>query len=405
MAIDVLALASGVTGLADHRTLQANLTQPAGTLAARSGLFKADGAGALSTVSAMVARVAPLRAVIANTISASLGPYFIVSDANVDITFDNGEGAVPRVDRIIARVYDDDNDASGFTEGRIEYWKGQSGGSATAMPDNSLLLYEMTVPAGASAGGGGINFANAVDKRVYTTAHGGVIPVHNATDMAALTQYEGMVIYRVDIGAFYVSVGGTFRPRSVPNVASSGNLASSIVNAENGDLGVARDTSALWVHNGSTWVQPRIPFRHVGRAFATSGQSLADATWTAIALADESFDTGNFHSTSSNNSRVTPTVAGYYRFTGTGSFESQSTGVGLDVAIRKNGSDFQGSPVRIPGTSTIAAQQVSVIVSMNGSSDYVELMMRQDSAGSDNTQINDPFRPTLEWEYIGPTSY
>lgn len=404
MAVEVLALASGVTGLADHRLLEGNLVQSAGTLAIRSGVFKGEGAGALSTVSAMVARISPVRLVINNTISAALGSYLVVSDANVDITFDNGEGAVPRVDRIIARVRDDDNDGSGSTAGSIEYLKGQAGGSATAMPDNSLLLYEMTVPAGASAGGGGINFANAVDKKVYTTAHGGVIPVYNGTDMAAVTQYEGMVIYRVDIGAFYVSVGGTFRPRGVANVASSANLTA-IVNAENGDLGVTRDTGALWVHNGSTWVQPRIPFRHVGRAYATSGQSLADATWTAITLQDESFDTGNFHSTSSNQSRVTPSVAGYYRFTGTGSFESQSTGVGLDVGIRKNGSDFQGSPVRIPGTTTIAAQQVSVIVSMNGSSDYCELVMRQDSAGSDNTQINDPFRPTLEWEYIGPTSY
>jgi hypothetical protein len=405
MAVKVLALASGVTGLADHRILEANFAQPEGALTIRSGLFKSEGGGNLSTVSAMVARVAPLRAIIANSISASLGPYLLVSDANVDITFEAGEASVPRTDRIIARVRDNTNDGSGSTAGSVEYLKGQASGSATAMPNNSLLLYEMSIPAGASAGGGGVNFANAVNKRVYTTASGGIIPVANATDMSGITTpYEGMACYRIDIGILYIYVGGVWRPRGVASVASSSNLTD-VVNVENGNMAVARDTGAIYLYNGSTWVPPKRLAANVGRAKATSGQSLADATWTSIALADEDFDTGGYHSNVTNNTRVTPSVAGYYRFTGTGSFEAQTTPSGIDVAIRKNGSDFQGSPVRIPGTTTIAAQQVSVIVSMNGSTDYVELMMRQDSAGSDNTQINDPFRPTLEWEYIGPTSY
>jgi hypothetical protein len=140
----------------------------------------------------------------------------------------------------------------------------------------------------------------------------------------------------------------------------------------------------------------------IGKAVQGTSQTLADNTFTAITLGTEDFDTHNFHSTSSNTSRVTPTVAGYYRFSGTVSFESQTTGVGIDVHFRKNGTTELTPTVRIPGTSTIAAQQVTVLIPCNGSTDYVELMARQDSAGSDNTQVSLPITSVVEWEYSRP---
>lgn len=254
MATKVLALASGVTGLADHRILNGTLVTSSGGLDVRGGVFPgSSGDGALSTVSAMVARVGPLRCIISNTISLALGPYLLVSDANTDITFDNGEASVSRVDRIIARAYDDANDASGDTKGIIEYLKGQASGAATTLPNNSLLLYEMTVPAGASAGGGGINFANAVDKRVYTAAAGGIYPVASSTDMSAIASpYEGMSIYRTDLDVIYVYDGTNFKPRGQASVASSGNL-NDITNAWNGFLATTRDTAYIYEYDGTTW--------------------------------------------------------------------------------------------------------------------------------------------------------
>lgn len=254
MAIKVLALASSVTGLTDHRILNGAMLTSDGQLAVRGGVLPGATSGDLSTVSAMVARVAPVKVVIPNSISAALGPYVLVSDANVDITFDAGEAAVPRVDRVIARAYDDTNDGSGSTLGNIYYLKGTAGGSATALPNNSVLLYEMTIPAGASAGGGGVNFANAVDKRVYTVSQGGVIPIANATDMAAITNlYEGMTIYRNDLDTLYVGAGSNFYPRGQISVASSANLTD-ITNAYDGLLAVTRDTDYIYVYNGSTWI-------------------------------------------------------------------------------------------------------------------------------------------------------
>lgn len=254
MAIKVLALASGVTGLTDHRILNGSLLTSDGQLAVRGGVLPGATSGNLSTVSAMVARVAPLKVVIPNSISATLGPYVLVSDANVDITFDAGEAGVGRVDRIIARAYDNTNDGSGQTTGSVYYLKGQASGAATALPNNSVLLYEMTIPAGASAGGGGVNFANAVDKRVYTVAQGGIFPVANATDMAAITNgFEGMAIYRADLDTLFVHDGTNFKARGQVTVASSANLTD-ITNPWSGQTALTRDTGYTYVYNGSSWI-------------------------------------------------------------------------------------------------------------------------------------------------------
>jgi hypothetical protein len=254
MATKVLALASGVTGLADHRILNGAMVYPGGGLDVRAGVFPGPtGNGALSTVSAMVARVGPVRGIVSNSISLALGPYLIVSDANTDITFANGEASVSRVDRIILRAYDNANDASGDTKGIVEYLKGQASGSASALPNNSLLLYEMTVPAGASAGGGGVNFANAVDKRAYTGMSGGIIPIANATDMAAVANpYEGMAVYRTDLDTVYIHDGTNFKPRGQASVAAEANF-SDITNPWSGMVATTRNNGYIYVYDGSSW--------------------------------------------------------------------------------------------------------------------------------------------------------
>lgn len=140
----------------------------------------------------------------------------------------------------------------------------------------------------------------------------------------------------------------------------------------------------------------------IGRAVQSVAQALADATFVAITFTTEEYDTGNFHDNSTNTSRVTPTLAGYYQFVGTVSFEGTSTPVAVDVHIRKNGSSSVPGTTRNLGATTILGQQVTATVAMNGTTDYVELMGRQDSAGADNTQVNLPITSVLEWEYVRP---
>lgn len=409
MAIKVLALASGVTGLTDHRELEGALVQSAGSFAVRSGVMPSSGGGALSTVSAMVARIAPVKVVIANSIASTLGPYLLVSDANVDLTFADGEASVARTDRVIARAYDNTNDGSGQTKGDVYYLKGQASGAATALPNNSLLLYEVLVPAGASAGGGGINFNTATtDKRVYTASAGGIFPVANATDMSAISSpYEGMAIYRTDLDIVYVHDGTSFKPRGTASVAGSGSL-SGITNPIQGMTAVARDTNAIWVYNGSTWVQPANHLVPVGRLLQQTGVACANNTATVMTFgaSSENIDTHNFHDTVTNNSRVTPNVPGYYRVTASVNFPS-ATFSQIILAVRKNNVSYAPQEIYRPDAASAGSAYVNttVTISCNGTTDYFESYVTQTSGASQTTGVAAGFETTLDWAYIGPLTY
>ena len=153
---------------------------------------------------------------------------------------------------------------------------------------------------------------------------------------------------------------------------------------------------------------------HVGRLVPSGAQTLADNTQVALAFNAEDFDTGGFHSTSVNNSRVTPTVAGYYDVRGTFFTSSLVTGVTIDVNIRSNGSVNHAPGSRlggaaghtVNGTAIAAANAFSVstcaILACNGTTDYFELMARQNSAGDDDTNQSSQFSSVLEWSFLRP---
>lgn len=261
MTIRTLAVGNNNMDQVDHRSLVTGLGQSAGAVSIRSGLFPSNPApGALSNVSAMVVGVGALKGIVLN--QSGSGQFLVQSDATINLTFDAGEASVARVDRIILRVYnvDQDGNAGGVSDAAIEYLKGQSSGSASALPNGSLLLWEVSVPAGASAGGGGINFTStAVDKRAYTTATGGIIPTGAASDLASVANaYEGMAFYAKDIDVLYIHDGTSFKPRSQVNVAASANL-SSVVNPYDGLLATVRDTNYIYQYDGAAWVGVGIP--------------------------------------------------------------------------------------------------------------------------------------------------
>jgi len=107
-------------------------------------------------------------------------------------------------------------------------------------------------------------------------------------------------------------------------------------------------------------------------AYLNTSQSVTNSTWTKIQMNAEVFDTANcFDSTT--NYRFTPNIAGYYQFNlvvdcsyaGT----TQKNNV---IAIYKNGSIHKKSYIQTDGTSIYGSPSLSVIISMNGSTDYVE---------------------------------
>lgn len=199
MTVRVLGLKSGTTP-EDHRLGLSTFMNPyGGVLDRKSGLAYYPGSANLSTVSAMQASISPFVAWVDGGSAPLQAGYPVVSDADVAITFDNGEPSVVRVDRVIVRVRDNPYDSSGVQTAAVEYLKGQTSGSATSVPPGALLLWEVNVPAGASTGSGGISFSSArVDKRIYTSGLGGVLPVPGVTERNALTPHDHMMIWRMD---------------------------------------------------------------------------------------------------------------------------------------------------------------------------------------------------------------
>lgn len=120
-----------------------------------------------------------------------------------------------------------------------------------------------------------------------------------------------------------------------------------------------------------------------GPAFSVYGsatQALANAAFTKITFDVEEFDTnGNFAS-----SRFTPTVAGYYQLSGSISINGVlNTRV---ISIYKNGVEFKRC-VMMGGYSAIGSTtySFSALVQANGSTDYFEVYVYQDSGTTQNT--------------------
>ncbi len=96
--------------------------------------------------------------------------------------------------------------------------------------------------------------------------------------------------------------------------------------------------------------------------YKSTGQALSSATWTKLTFDIEEFDTNsNFAS-----SRFTPTVAGYYQFNGQVSNGANTQTIS---SIYKNGSIYKAGV----NFSNGYAGNVSSIVYLNGTTDYVEL--------------------------------
>ena len=116
---------------------------------------------------------------------------------------------------------------------------------------------------------------------------------------------------------------------------------------------------------------------------ALSGnQSVSSATATKITFNSEEFDTSNaFDSTT--NYRFTPQIAGYYQINAASLYGSNSTS--SFIIIYKNGSEYKRG-TQVIASSSNAGNQVSSLVYLNGSSDFIEIYSFQSSGGSLNLQ-------------------
>lgn len=105
-------------------------------------------------------------------------------------------------------------------------------------------------------------------------------------------------------------------------------------------------------------------------AYPTSTQTISVGTNTKLVLNAKEFDTNNnFDSTT--NYRFTPTVAGYYQFSGFVSSNGSAQNT-FGLFIYKNGSNFKEG-VQSGGSAGMFSVNVTALIYLNGSTDYVEL--------------------------------
>jgi hypothetical protein len=140
------------------------------------------------------------------------------------------------------------------------------------------------------------------------------------------------------------------------------------------------------------------------RLVQQAGQSIPDATQTALTFGagSEDIDTHGFHDTVTNNTRITPNVAGYYEFRGVYYTGAPTTPVSIDASFRKNGSTSIPSGERVNSGAIATGVMATCTQPMNGSTDYMEFMAFQDSSGAVNTNVSARFTSYVECEYIRP---
>ena len=135
--------------------------------------------------------------------------------------------------------------------------------------------------------------------------------------------------------------------------------------------------------------------------YQATAQSLSTGVWTSLNIDTELFDSDAGHSTVTNTSRYTATVAGTYAVTATVAFAANATGI-RRVRLAFNGTAVNGTSVGsdAPGGSAQSSAITMSLVQFNGTTDYVEAQGLQSSGGSLNTSANADVCPSLRLFWI-----
>ncbi len=140
----------------------------------------------------------------------------------------------------------------------------------------------------------------------------------------------------------------------------------------------------------------RLTYFPVTQLEQQAAQTVSNATDTAVTFgtSSETFDDENWHDTATNNTRITPTIAGRYR----AHFHGTWVGVSPEVIIltysyiRKNGttvvSRSGGLKPYTGSTSAPMIPSVETYVDMNGTTDYLEAIIEHTSTGAGTRDTN-----------------
>jgi len=166
------------------------------------------------------------------------------------------------------------------------------------------------------------------------------------------------------------------------------------VNPPNGSVGLSQ-LSATGTKDATTFLRGDNTFASAGGtntpafvAYLSANQTISHDTETKVAFNTEDFDTDNAYDNSTNY-RFTPQTAGKYFVYGNVNGYIGTSNINSNRAIlKKNGStikyvnqDYRNNPVKSADTT------ISIVVDMNGSSDYIELFTLMEYSSSATVQV------------------
>ena len=142
-----------------------------------------------------------------------------------------------------------------------------------------------------------------------------------------------------------------------------------------GNLSVTTETGNI-LSTEST-VPPKVPTFQV---YLGSNQSTTSNVWNKLQLSQVHWDTDSWWDTT--NYKYTPQQAGYYLFTMN---LYETTAVVAHLAMYKNGTEYRRFGTSLDNSSSVTSVRMiggSVVVDLNGSTDYAEFYVYTNPAGS-----------------------
>lgn len=198
------------------------------------------------------------------------------------------------------------------------------------------------------------------------------------------------------------NLGTDLDSRLVARFATTSARDAAITSPVPGQMAWVTSFNSLMVYYVSYW--GFLPGTPIATLFATVAQTIPDAPGDVALLFDsEEFDLTGGHSTVTNKSRFTPNVPGRYMFFGGAAFDQNGTGF-RGGQFLKNGSTYLLGPQNIAPAATDAqsAFNTTSIGSFNGTTDYVELAVGQNSGGNLATNVaNAAAYPSMTVIYMG----
>jgi len=113
-------------------------------------------------------------------------------------------------------------------------------------------------------------------------------------------------------------------------------------------------------------------------AYATTAPTIANNTSTKIVFDAEQFDTDSCYNTSLY--RFTPNITGYYFITITLAFNATATNVFSPIIYKNGAQDFASQTIN--AGSQYPSATTAKLIYMNGSTDYLEAYIYQNSGGT-----------------------